>query len=86
MNTITALDPFYDAGNFKVGDRVRMTADAYDTRHVGALGTVKRIDDGEGEIFPVIVWLDIFGDLTPAEVDGLMGIPLCASEIEKVAK
>jgi hypothetical protein len=90
----TFIPAHYDAGEFKVGDRIRLTGEASETRHVGALGTIVRIDqkspnpDGldvsDDVIYPVSVWLDAFGRATGMEIEGGLGLPVCAMEIEKV--
>ena len=82
------IDPMYDAGDFKTGDRVRVTSTAI--RHNGALGTVMKVDpefDEDTRIpFRVVVWLDVFRKPSAAEAAGRVGLPLMASEIEKVEK
>lgn len=76
----TADGPDYDAGDFKPGDRIRVITD--NQRHMGALGRVTKIDDGQ--IFPVVVWLDVFGTPSKIEASQGIGLPLCAGEVEKV--
>lgn len=81
----------FDSGDFKVGDRVRLTAKAKDVRHVGATGRVVRVEsndpaDGMPVIYPVAVWLDVFGAPTDIEANNGLGLPVCAMEIEKVGK
>jgi transcription antitermination factor NusG len=85
-STALDLDPVYNAGDFQEGDRVRVTTDVF--RHMGAFGTVTKVDrepDERGPIpFPVVVWLDVFGVPSAAERAGKVGSPVHAGEIEKV--
>lgn len=82
MTTMTVNGAAWDSGDYKVGERVRLTKAAHALRHIGAEGDIIRVD--ADEIYPIIVWLDVFGPPTSPEALGMLGLPLSAVEIERV--
>lgn len=79
----------YDAGSFVKGDRVRLTDQAAAVRHIGATGTVVKVEtdgkDAHGDlIFPIVVWLDAWPARTSFDEGMESGLPLCAREVEHV--
>lgn len=85
-DTLTAVDVF-DAGNFKVGDKVIV---ASDPKRFGPwsnrVAVVQRVDvkDSHGPIpFPISIRLGDKAPVNPGPLENL-GFPVCASEIEKV--
>jgi hypothetical protein len=75
----------YEFGDFEVGDRVIINGQASETKHVGAIGTVVRVDyDVPDQVYPISVWLDVFGKATKPEIEGGLGLAVCARELSIV--
>lgn len=76
-DTATTLDATYDAGDFKPGDKVTVTNPTLPI--AGMIGVVTRIDTpeafGYNPVFPVII-----------NTKGYKNLPVCASDIQRVAK
>lgn len=70
----------FSAGEFKVGDKVKIRHTGAMKKKGGAIGRIVRIDN-DGGTFPIIVWLAEFGRPTGMEEQGKMGLPVCADEI-----